>query len=217
MLSGGEKSRLAIAKMLLRPANFICMDEPTNHLDIPSREVLTDALEEYDGTLCFITHDLTLVRQIANRIIALNSGNLEVFNGNYDGYLEWKNAPAANGSEATKTQEHPTKETPVKLGTKQRKQIDGELRHDYYRGIAPVRKRIAEIEDKLAKTETELKEITQLFSDEAHYNDSKQVVEAIDRHGRLKKLVATLTDEWEKLSLEAEKMKREFKDAIGKI
>ncbi len=84
VLSGGEKSRLSIAKMLVRPANFLLMDEPTNHLDINSREMLTDALDAYHGTLCFITHDRTLIREIANKIVDIRNGSPVVYQGNYD-------------------------------------------------------------------------------------------------------------------------------------
>ena len=211
VLSGGEKSRLAIAKILVRTANLLLMDEPTNHLDIDSREMLTDALEAYHGTLCFITHDRTLIRQIANKVIEIRRGVPRVYSGNYDEYLSWKGA-AGNG--VPQVQEiRSTRDTSSREILRQRKVAEGQLRNSYYQASSPIKKRISEIEAELSELEAQFQELENYFSNPKTYGDAAEIIAVTRKHRELKETIRLITGEWERLSAEAERKRLEYEEA----
>src|ERR1700739_827902 len=100
VLSGGERGRYALLRMLLHPANFLLLDEPTNHLDLRAKDVLLDALMGYTGTVVFVSHDRYFIDRLATRVFEIGGGRVEVYPGNYEDYLWRKQGGSAKQSEA---------------------------------------------------------------------------------------------------------------------
>jgi len=217
VLSGGEKSRLILAKMLLKPANFLLLDEPTSHLDIPSRNVLEMALKQFQGMVCLITHDRHLINQISNKVIEIDHGVPHLFLGNYDDYLYKKQKIQLE--EAKKEEEKEDKDKvevkeKVKTSKKTSKYVAKEERRaraqqmdQYRRQISSLEKRFQEAEKSLNEATQTLDHLNQRLSDPSLYLNQKETYETIQTHHRVKEQVNKLTQLWESLALELEEMK----------
>ena len=193
VLSGGEKSRLALAKILLRPANFLLLDEPTNHLDMASKEILLEALQDYGGTILFIAHDRYFMDQLATRVLELKDGVLTSYLGNYSEYV------AKVTQQMSSTPELPASVAVVSHHkTREQKKAEAEERNRLSRLKKDVIEPLAKLEEAIQKKEAELRELEQLLADNSIYSDRRHQ-EYIQKYEATRKALDQDYGRWEQL------------------
>ena len=197
-LSGGEKGRLALAKLIYSQKNVLILDEPTNHLDIPSREALEAALSEYEGTIITVSHDRYFLDQISTQIFAFeDNGEIEVFNGNYSEYHDWKESQKSGaGSRESKKPESiaATNGSSVK---EQKKAVENNLSKNEQQKIE---ERIKEIENQISVKEKDLAKITTKMSLPEIVASHSKLQEVSRMFEQTEKSIQKLYQEWESLS-----------------
>jgi ATP-binding cassette subfamily F protein 3 len=192
-LSGGERGRVSLAKLMLSKSNLLILDEPTNHLDMDSKERLEDALNNYDGTLLYVSHDRYFVNRTANMILELSDGKLTKYLGNYDDYIAKKEQlfgdNAVNSSTAASIVE-----TAAKLDYKEQKRIEAEKRK-LQNQISKVEKEIEDLENKKAKIDEE-------FVKPENMTNSAKLNELTAKQKEIDEKLEALYEQWEELSIE---------------
>ncbi len=204
VLSGGERSRVALAKLLLRPTNLLLLDEPTNHLDIESSEALIEALAGYGGTLLFVSHNRSFVNRLATVVWEVKDGGVIPWPGNLDDWLYHQRQLAdAAGADAAGPGARDPGPSP---GDRGRRRAEAEARNVRYRLEKPLRDRIQAVEARVAELELAEREATDALASPAIYDDFARARVHVETRQRAQAELAPLYAEWERLSGELERL-----------
>ena len=189
MLSGGEKGRVSLCKLMLKRDNLLLLDEPTNHLDMDSREVLEGALEDFDGTILTVSHDRYFINRVADRIIEMRPDGVKEYLGNYDDYLEKKRREEAGLEDAAASGMTKT-------------QLDKQRRRERLlrEGKKALEKQLEAAEARIADAEKEIQDLEARMADPELYQRPDEARETARRHAELQAGMDALYEEWEALS-----------------
>jgi len=196
-LSGGEKGRLALAKLIYSRKNVLILDEPTNHLDIPAREALEAALGEYDGTIITVSHDRFFLDKVATQILAFSDDGVEVFNGNYSEYHDWNLAKLRSNPASRETRPLPVEADPAKSPSKETKPALSKNQLDR------IQKRIGEIEASIPELEARLETLSKELSLPAKATGLQSSAKLTEQIATIQSQIEALYSEWDELAEQA--------------
>jgi ATP-binding cassette subfamily F protein 3 len=188
-LSGGERARVELAKLMLRPVNFLIMDEPTNHLDIDSREALEGALSDYDGTMLMVSHDRYFINKLADRVIYMTEDGMKSCIGGYDDFVEMK-------SRETREIRQEVAEKPKNLDYREQKRLQAEKRKTI--------NRFKKVEELIEQLEAELEALSEDMAKPEYAADFTKLAELSKQAEEKNAELEELMEEWEELQLEIE-------------
>ncbi|MBW2120896.1 MAG: ABC-F family ATP-binding cassette domain-containing protein [Deltaproteobacteria bacterium] len=211
VLSGGEKSRLLLCKILIQPVNLLLLDEPTNHLDIDSRKVLETALRRYSGTLCLVSHDRRLINGVANKILLVRDRKIELYPGNFDDFQSiWR---AGQGTDLERGQPaSPPGKGAGRKKTQDQKRAEAEWRNRVFRETSPLRERLLALEKRIEEKTRELDRIASHLARDETYQNPGRLRELTEAYRTAKTEVAEWTCQWESVALELESLERRLEE-----
>jgi ATP-binding cassette subfamily F protein 3 len=204
VLSGGERARVALAKILIRPGNLLLMDEPTNHLDLQTTEALTDALATYDGTLLFVSHNRAFIRRLATKLWVVHDGMVESYAGTLDDYL-WS-CQDRDITPATAAAIKPVAQKKSRHVRKEERRKAAELRAERNRTVKPLERRVAELEGTIASLEETIAKQNEELSNPEIYEDAKRRDELLKQNAEAHAKLDRTMDEWTEAQGELEQL-----------
>ncbi len=206
VLSGGEKSRVALAKMLLQPSNFLIMDEPTNHLDMRSKKVLQEALQNFEGTYLIVSHDRSFLDPIVNKVLEFSHGQIKTYLGSIGDYLSKKkmekealvrsNQPTTS-AEIKKSETHPMQS---RSGSKHMKQAEGNRQKEQNKKLQPLKKQVEMIEKEIQALEGRKENLEMTLADPDLYKRGHDAKSASDEYKEVQRMLEEKYTEWSILS-----------------
>jgi ATP-binding cassette, subfamily F, member 3 len=208
VLSGGEKSRVALAKMLLTPSNFLIMDEPTNHLDMKSKEILQNALDEFSGSFIIASHDRDFLNTIINKVIEVSEDGVKVFQGNLTEYHYHKSLKEKE-EEISKLSGQPLN-FKKSVNIKEQKRFEAEIRQKKYELTKTTKTKVKSLENEISKIEDRNKQIEKELLDPEIYKDGEKVKELNQTYRENKSLLEKKYSDWEKIQTELEGIESKF-------
>jgi ATP-binding cassette subfamily F protein 3 len=210
VLSGGERSRLLLCQILVQQANFLLLDEPNNHLDIQGRRVLEKALEKYNGAICLVSHDRHLINAIANKVLVLTNGQVEMFHGNYDDYQEvWKQRLQPT-LPLTETESYRSETISASKKSKEQKRLEAKWRNELSRKKAPLTKRLEGLEQTIEEIAGRLDELNHLLAQPDTYENGTDIAPLNREYNVLKKSLEEHNRQWEQTAIELEMLEESF-------
>jgi ATP-binding cassette, subfamily F, member 3 len=198
VLSGGEKSRIALCKILLTKANFIILDEPTNHLDYNSKLILQKALVDFRGTLILVSHDIDFLRPIATKVIDIRKGNLKTYLGDIDYFLSKRELTTLERDEITYSKK--AKEESSPSNRKDQKRLEAEQRQQKHKATKDLVKEISKIENLISNYENEIKELENKLADPNIYSNGEIAKEITGNFNKAKSNLDSAFKKWEELN-----------------
>ncbi|HEX2867471.1 MAG TPA: ABC-F family ATP-binding cassette domain-containing protein [Ignavibacteriales bacterium] len=208
VLSGGEKSRVALAKILLTKANLIVLDEPTNHLDISSKQVLQKALMDFKGSLILVSHDVDFLKPVVNKVCEIRNHSVKVYYGGIDYYLEKKNEAASPENPQSKQNEQNNGQPGG--NRKDQKRLEAELRQKKYAATKDIVKEIASLEVKIEALEEKKKQLESDLADPSVYSNSQMAKEKTADYSSTKENLEKCFEKWTELTESLEKIESQF-------
>ena len=210
VLSGGERSRLLLCQILVQQANFLLLDEPNNHLDIQGRLVLEKALDTYEGAICLVSHDRHLINAIANKVLVLSNGRLEMFHGNYDDYQEVWQQRLKPTLPLPETESYRSETISASKKSKEKKRLEAKWRNELHRKKAPLTKRLEDLEQTIEEISGRLDELNHLLAKPDTYENGTDIAALNREHGELKRSLEKYNRQWEQTAIELETLEESF-------